>query len=120
MARLLFVDDEESIRVLYEVEFSDRGHELFFAASGEEALDLFEQYKPDLVVMDIRMPGMDGLEAMSRLVAQNNKLQVIINSAFPHHKEDFSSWLADAFLVKSMDMGELRETIEEKLRTNRD
>jgi CheY-like chemotaxis protein len=117
MARLLFVDDEESIRSLYEVEFSKSQHELFFAESGEEAITLFEKHQPDLVVMDIRMPGMDGLEAMSRLIAKNNKLQVIINSAFPHHKEDFSSWLADAFLVKSMDMSELRRTIEEKLNT---
>jgi DNA-binding response OmpR family regulator len=49
-------------------------------------------------------------------VAENNDVPVIIYSAFPHHKEEFSSWLADAYLVKSMDMNELKRTIEAKLK----
>jgi two-component system, response regulator, stage 0 sporulation protein F len=119
MAKLLFVDDEESIRALYEIEFANSGHELFFASSGEEAVEQFSEIRPALVVMDIRMPGMDGLEAMSRLVAIDNQIPVIIYSAHPHHKGDFSSWLADSFLVKSMDMVPLKNAIEAKLKESR-
>lgn len=116
MAKLLFVDDDPSIRVLYKEEFEDCGHVLIFAENGAEAVDRARADKPDLIVMDVRMPEMDGLAAMSRIVSEDNDVPVIIYSAFPHHKEDFSSWLADAYLVKSMDMNELKRTIEEKLR----
>ncbi len=115
MAKILFVDDEHAIRLLYEDEFADSGHELAFADSGDMAIELSRSFKPDLIVMDIRMPGMDGLEAMSRIVSEDNEVAVIINSAYPHHKEDFSSWLADAYLVKSMDMKALKNTILEVL-----
>jgi DNA-binding response OmpR family regulator len=79
-------------------------------------VELARRERPDLIVMDIRMPEMDGLEAMGRIVAEDNEVPVIIYSAYPHHKEDFSSWLADAYLVKSMDLGELKRTIDRKLR----
>jgi len=114
MARILFADDDESLRLLYQEEFGE-GHELVFAATGREAVEAARRERPDLIVMDIRMPEMDGLEAMGRIVAEDNDVPVIIYSAFPHHKEDFSSWLADAYLVKSMDLGELRRVIERKL-----
>jgi CheY-like chemotaxis protein len=114
MARILFADDDESLRLLYQEEFAP-GHQLLFAATGREAVDVARRERPDLIVMDIRMPEMDGLEAMGRIVAEANEVPVIIYSAYPHHKEDFSSWLADAYLVKSMDLGELKRTIERKL-----
>jgi len=114
MARILFADDDESLRLLYQEEFGE-GNELVFAATGREAVEAARRERPDLIVMDIRMPEMDGLEAMGRIVAEDNDVPVIIYSAFPHHKEDFSSWLADAYLVKSMDLGELRRVIERKL-----
>ncbi len=116
MAKLLFVDDDPSIRVLYSEEFADSGHQLVFAEDGAEAVEKAKSEKPDLIVMDVRMPNMDGLAAMGRIVAENNEVPVIIYSAFPHHKEEFSSWLADAYLVKSMDMNELKRTIEAKLK----
>ncbi|MFA7331414.1 MAG: response regulator [Candidatus Delongbacteria bacterium] len=115
MARILFADDDESLRLLYREEFGADGHELLFASTGREAVELARRERPDLIVMDIRMPEMDGLEAMGRIVAEDNEVPVIIYSAFPHHKEDFSSWLADAYLVKSMDLGELKRVIDRKL-----
>jgi CheY-like chemotaxis protein len=117
MAKILFVDDEKAIRMLYKDEFNDSGHELFFADCGEAAISKSKDNPPDIIVMDIRMPGIDGLEAMGQIVSRNNDIPVIINSAYPHHKEDFSSWLADAYLIKSIDMSELRNTIEEKLKS---
>lgn len=63
MARILIADDDESLRLLYQEEFSAEGHELHFAATGREAVELARQVRPDLIVMDIRMPEMDGLEA---------------------------------------------------------
>ena len=67
--------------------------------------------RPDLIVMDIRMPGMDGIEAMSRILEENNELPVVINTAYSSFKDNFLSWSADAYLTKSADLSELKGTI---------
>ena len=67
MATILFTDDEESIRLLYREEFEEAGYEVMVAASGEEALEKFAAAQPDLLVVDIKMPGMDGIELVRRI-----------------------------------------------------
>jgi len=67
---------------------------------------------PDLVVLDIRMPGMDGLDAMSRILERHPKLKVVLNSAYSSYKDNFMSWAADAYVVKSSDLSELRSTVK--------
>ena len=65
--------------------------------------------------MDIRLPGMDGLEAMSRVLDRNPRLPIILNSAYSSYKDSFMSWSADAYVVKSADTGELRARVRELL-----
>jgi CheY-like chemotaxis protein len=115
MKRILFVDDDENIRLLYQEEFSDEGYQVHLAASGQEAIDKVRELEPDAVVMDIRMPGMNGLDAMSRIVGEFNTIPIVINSAYSHYKSDFSSWLADAYVIKSFDLTELKKAIQEVL-----
>lgn len=111
MTRVLIVDDEPSLRLLYERDLAADGHEVVSAASAPEALSRIESERPDLVVLDIRMPGMDGLDALSRILERHPKLPVVLNSAFSCYKDNFMSWSADAYVVKSSDTTELRTTV---------
>ncbi len=111
MKKVLVADDEFSIRKLYERELRKEGYEVLFATNGQEAIQMVRSGRPDLIVMDIRMPGMDGIEAMSRILEENNDLPVVINTAYSSYKENFLSWSADAYLTKSADLSELKGTI---------
>ncbi|MFC1650716.1 response regulator [Candidatus Latescibacterota bacterium] len=114
-SKLLVVDDERNKGLLYEQELEDEGYDVDIATSGVEALEKFKMNSYDLVVLDIGMPEMDGLETLGRLVAIDNSIPVIIYTAFPSFKENFMSWAADAYVVKSMDLGELKDKIKEVL-----
>ncbi len=80
-ARVLVVDDEPAIRDTMRMILEYDGHECLVAASGQEALAIADRDNPDLVFLDIKMPGMDGLEVLSRLRAANEALPVVIVSA---------------------------------------
>jgi len=109
--RVLIADDEHGIRKLYERELKREGYEVLFATNGQEAIQMVKEGRPDLIVMDIRMPGMDGIEAMSRILEEKNDLPVVINTAYSAYKDNFLSWAAEAYLTKSADLSELKGTI---------
>ncbi len=120
MPKILIIEDEKNLRVLYQQDFERDGFQVVTAATAAEGLGLVEAEKPDLVVMDIRLPGMDGLEAMSRLLDKNPKIPVVLNSAYSSYKDSFMSWSADAYVVKSADTGELRTCVRELLASRAD
>ncbi|MBI3448767.1 MAG: response regulator [Acidobacteria bacterium] len=117
---ILVVDDERNIRLLYEKELREEGWSVVLAADAREALKILEQSRPDLVVLDIKMPGMDGIEALSRILARDNGIPVVLNSAYSSYQESFLSWSADAYVIKSSDLTELktkiRAILEERLK----
>jgi DNA-binding response OmpR family regulator len=113
--RLLVVDDEINQSLLYQQELEDEGYDVDTANSGLDALELVKKTGYDLVLLDIGMPEMDGLETLSRLLGVDNKIPVIINTAYPSYKDNFMSWAADAYVVKSMDLTELKDKIKESL-----
>jgi len=115
MTKILVVDDEKNIRALYEKELEDEGYQVELASNAAQALESFKADRPDLVVLDIRMPGMDGLEALGKLLSEDRKVPVILNSAYSSYKDNFLSWAADAYVVKSSDLDELKRTIRELL-----
>jgi DNA-binding response OmpR family regulator len=115
MKKILVVEDERSLRLLYEQELSKDGYAVETAATAQEGLALVDSSKPDLVVLDIRMPGMDGLDALSRILERHPKLKVVLNSAYSSYKDNFMSWAADAYVVKSSDLSELRNTVKSLL-----
>jgi DNA-binding response OmpR family regulator len=106
--RILVVDDERNIRLLYEKELQDEGYEVILAADAREALALIERGKPDLVVLDIKMPGMDGIETLGQILSRNSSIPVVLNSAYSSYKDSFLSWSADAYVIKSSDLTELK------------
>jgi two-component system response regulator (stage 0 sporulation protein F) len=115
MPKILVIEDEKNLRVLYQQDFESDGFTVVTAANATEGLSIVEAERPDLVVMDIRLPGMDGLEAMSRLLDKHPRIPVVLNSAYSSYKDSFMSWSADAYVVKSADTGELRARVRELL-----
>ncbi|MEZ4600644.1 MAG: response regulator [Syntrophotaleaceae bacterium] len=116
MTRLLVVDDENNIRYLYACDLRDAGYDVETAGSGAEAIELIKQHDFDLVVLDIQMENESGLEVLQDIIRQKKGLPVILCTAFSCYKEDFSSWLADGYVVKSSDTTELKEEIERVMR----
>lgn len=114
--KLLIADDEENILILYKLEFEEEGYSVITAPSAVEALNLIDKENPDLLIMDICMPEMDGIEALGKILSKNNKLPVILNSAYSSYKDNFMSWCANAYVVKSSDLTELKETVARILR----
>lgn len=113
--KILVVDDEVNQGLLYEQELTEEGYEVDVANSGERALQMVKENKYDLVVLDIGMPTMDGLETLGKLLSMDNQLQVILNTAYPSYKDNFMSWAANAYVVKSSDLTELKEKIKKSL-----
>ena len=112
---ILVVDDDESHRFLCQEVLTDEGYTVMVARDGKEALEKVEKRNPDLVILDIVMPEMDGMEAMTRILRKHRKIPVILNTSYSRYREDFMTWAADAYVVKSPDLSELKEKIKELL-----
>ncbi len=115
MKTILVVDDDDAIRMLIEMELSEEGYQVLTASNAKEALEMVQSEDLDLVILDIRMPGMDGLEALPRMLGLKEGLKVILNTAYSQYQESFMSWAADAYVIKSADLSELKAKVKELL-----
>ena len=115
MAKILVVDDEDSIRLLYSEELAEEGHDVSTAASAAEAVAKLEEQTYDLVVLDIKLKNESGLDLLQTIVKERHEMPVILCTAFSCYKDDFSTWLADGYVVKSSDLTELKEEIKRVL-----
>jgi DNA-binding NtrC family response regulator len=115
MTRLLVVDDESSIRLLYSQELAEEGYEVVAVASAAEAVTQLEAGEFDLVVLDIKLKNESGLDLLQKIVKDRHDMPVILCTAFSCYKDDFSAWLADGYVVKSSDLSELKEEIRKVL-----
>jgi DNA-binding response OmpR family regulator len=115
MKKILVVDDEENIRELYRDELAEEGYQVELADNGLHALLKFESFQPDLVTLDVMMPGMDGIEVLRRIREKNPSIPVLLLTAFGEFKQDFNTWASDAYIVKSADVSELKQTVRQLL-----
>jgi len=115
MKKVLVVDDEQNIRELYKEEIEEMGYEVTLVNDGIEALAMLDKTKFDLVTLDMRMPGMDGIETLRKMKEKDSSLPVIICTAYETYKHDFGSWCSEAYVVKSSDTTLLRETVKKIL-----
>jgi len=115
--KLLVVDDDPKIRWVLRQGLEDDTYAVLEAGDGHAALDAFEKHRPDLILMDVKMPGMDGLEAMTHIRKLDNHVPVIVLSAYPDAKiivEAMKNGAVD-FLIKPFDIDVVKLVIQKTL-----
>jgi DNA-binding response OmpR family regulator len=109
--RVLVVDDERAILTVLRVKLGISGYDVSTASSGEEALALINSMHPDVMLLDVIMPGMDGFEVLEKVRAVS-ELPVIVISARPENRQRALNLRANDFLAKPLDVDELVGRIE--------
>src|ERR1700690_2631557 len=122
MSKLLLIDDEEDVRYSFQRIFDSLEVEFTTASSGEEGLRVIPKFKPDLVLMDVRMGGMNGLETLRRIRATNPKLLVILMTAYGTTQTAIEAMKLGAYdyLLKPFDAPKLKEIVANALKAARD
>lgn len=119
MAKILIAEDERDIRDLIEFTLMYAGHQVFKAANGAEAVDMAPQVKPDLILMDVRMPRMTGYEACRAIKAIDDvkNIPIVFLSAKGQQSEMETGLEAGAYdyILKPFAVDQLRERITEIL-----
>lgn len=110
--KILIADDESIIRLGLKSMLTELGHDVFAARDGREALQMARKYRPDLAVLDIRMPYTDGLE-VARVLGRTQPMAIILLTA--HSDHDLVAQAADlpihAYLIKPIDSAELNAAV---------
>ena len=120
MAKLLIVDDENDVREFAANFFRKRKMDCLTAASGEEALAIAEKENPDLVLLDIKMDGIDGIETLKRMREKNSALKVImVTGRKPDDQEAFNKckdYGATDYIHKPLELDELEKIVMAQLK----
>ncbi|MBI5251400.1 MAG: response regulator [Desulfomonile tiedjei] len=111
MSTILHVEDENAVRFLYKEVFEELGYNVIQASSAEEALKMLKGNRPDVIILDLKMPGMGGRAFLEKFHKMKLRIPVVISTAYPYLQGDPSALGADAYVVKSGDMTELVETV---------
>jgi two-component system, response regulator, stage 0 sporulation protein F len=80
--KILIVDDQFGIRILLNEVLQKEGYQTFQAANGVQALEIVDKHSPDLVLLDMKIPGMDGIEILKRMKKKDQDIRVIIMTAY--------------------------------------
>lgn len=117
MSVILVIDDEDDIRFLYKKELEANNYGVFTAASLSEAKDIFSFRNFDAVILDIELAKeKSGIDILKWMRTIDKSIPIIINSAYPSYKQDFTTWLADEYIVKSGDLDELLNTLDKRIK----
>ena len=119
MARILIVDDEQHLRLLYRTELEAAGYEVSELSSGAGLLETIDDVHPDLVILDIKMPGANGLELLQSIRNHHDRIPVVLSSAFSSYEGDMRTLPADAYVLKSSDLDPLLATVRKLLDEHR-
>jgi nitrogen regulation protein NR(I) len=122
MSKLLLIDDEEDVQYSFRRIFDSPDVELTTASSGEEGLKLIPKIKPDLVIMDIRMGGMTGMETLRHIRQMDSKLLVILMTAYGTTQTTIEAMKLGAYdyLLKPFDIPKLKEIVGNALKAARE
>ena len=115
--KLLIVDDEPEICDFLKSFFEERNYEVRTAPSGEEALKQVEQFKPTVVLLDIKMSGMDGVKALEAIKAKFSRTKVIMVTALETRDkiEECLRLGADNYITKPLSLEYLENDVREKI-----
>ena len=122
MSKLLLIDDQEDVRYSLQRIFDSPEIELAAASSGEEGLKIIPKFKPDLVLMDVRMGGINGLETLRKIRAGDPKLLVILMTAYGTTQMAIEAMKLGAYdyLLKPFDAVKIKEIVANALKAARD
>src|SRR3989449_7627058 len=122
MDKLLLIDDEADVQYSFRRIFDSPEIELTAASSGEEGLKLIPKVKPDLVIMDVRMGGLNGLETLRRIRQTDTKLPVIMMTAYGTTQTAIEAMKLGAYdyLLKPFDVPKLKQLVSAALKAARD
>ena len=115
--RILVVDDDESLRRVTQVQLQQTGYEVTAASDGNEALAVLERFPADLVITDLKMPGMSGLELLKRIRSAYSEIVIIMATAFGTIENAVEAMRAGAYdyVTKPVQIEELRITVSRAL-----
>lgn len=115
--KVLIVDDQYGIRLLLKEVFAKDNIKIYQASNGKQALEVIQHEKPDLILLDMKMPGMDGIELLRRLKHLNSRAKVIMMTAYGELDmvEEASKLGASAHFTKPFDIEELRLEVMKQL-----
>lgn len=119
MAKILVVDDQFGIRSMLFETFREEQYEVEMAENGAEALRLFIDFEPNLILMDVKMPGMDGIETLRQIRALDRQVSVIMMTGYGdiQNMEQTKELGTINYVSKPFDLFELRERVSEILNT---
>ncbi len=112
MTTLLIVDEEINTRLQYKDEFQDEGYEVTVAETTEEAMEKIHQSKPDIITLDLKFLGTEGMKFLKKIKQEEGDIPVVLYSANAGYKKDSQIGGCDAFVVQSADLTELKMTIK--------
>jgi DNA-binding NtrC family response regulator len=115
MTTLLVVDEETNTRLLYKDEFQEEGYEVSVAETTEEAMEKIHQSKPDIITLDLKMPGTRGIEFLRKIKKEESGIPVVLCSAYAGYKRDLRIDACDAFVVQCADLTELKAIVRQIL-----
>ncbi|MCK6259244.1 response regulator [Fictibacillus sp. WQ 8-8] len=117
LSKILIVDDQYGIRILLNEIFQKEGYQTFQAANGVQALSIVEEETPDLVILDMKIPGMDGLEILRHVKKMNSSIQVIIMTAYGELDMIHEAIKLGAIthFAKPFDIDEIRAAVRKEL-----
>lgn len=113
--KILIVDDQYGIRILLNEVFQKEGYDTFQAANGAQAIEIAKKESPDLVILDMKIPGMDGIEILKRLKKIDQDISVIIMTAYGELdmiQEAKNLGALDHF-TKPFDIDEIRKAVKD-------
>ncbi|MFB5662770.1 response regulator [Alteribacillus sp. HJP-4] len=121
MNKILIVDDQYGIRVLLNEMLKKDGYEVYLAANGIQALEMLEQKEPELLLLDMKIPGMDGLEILrereKRSIAESTKVIMMTAYGELNMIEDAKALGAVSYFSKPFDIDDVRQEIKRQLET---
>lgn len=118
MNKILIVDDEKSIRILYQDELTEEGYDVITLGDGSKLMEVITQWRPDLIILDIKLGEYDGLDLLQDIRNRNYDMPVILCTAYIHFKYDLRSIAADYYVVKNSDLNELKTKIQMALESS--
>ena len=117
MKTILVADDDKNTRLLFRTELTLEGYRVILANNGLEALKKIKEETPDLLVLDLKMPNMHGLDVLRVIQKDNKELPIIICTAYEKMLDDYEVWVSHVagYLIKPIDLDRFKKMIKRSL-----